>query len=58
MQECSGRVYRVEIMSEAVLFVEPWFVSSSPADEANENESSGSLNNQLSWKQGRQLLRQ
>lgn len=27
-------------------------------DEANENESSGSLNNQLSWKQGRQLLRQ
>lgn len=28
------------------------------SDEANENESSGSLNNQLSWKQGRQLLRQ
>ncbi|XP_040034278.1 striatin isoform X5 [Gasterosteus aculeatus] len=28
------------------------------ADEANENESTGSLNNQLSWKQGRQLLRQ
>lgn len=27
-------------------------------DEANENETSGSLNNQLSWKQGRQLLRQ
>ncbi|KAM8859441.1 striatin-like isoform 3-T3 [Spinachia spinachia] len=26
--------------------------------EANENESTGSLNNQLSWKQGRQLLRQ
>lgn len=35
-----------------------WFVSSSPPDEANENDSSGSLNNQLSWKQGRQLLRQ
>lgn len=35
-----------------------WFVFSSPPDEANENESSGSLNNQLSWKQGRQLLRQ
>lgn len=35
-----------------------WFVSSSSPDEANENESSGSLNNQLSWKQGRQLLRQ
>ncbi|XP_037534146.1 striatin [Nematolebias whitei] len=28
------------------------------SDEANENETSGSLNNQLSWKQGRQLLRQ
>uniref|UniRef100_A0AAQ5Z4A5 Striatin n=1 Tax=Amphiprion ocellaris TaxID=80972 RepID=A0AAQ5Z4A5_AMPOC len=28
------------------------------SDETNENESSGSLNNQLSWKQGRQLLRQ
>uniref|UniRef100_A0A7N8X697 Striatin n=1 Tax=Mastacembelus armatus TaxID=205130 RepID=A0A7N8X697_9TELE len=28
------------------------------SDEANENEMSGSLNNQLSWKQGRQLLRQ
>ncbi|XP_028325300.1 striatin isoform X2 [Gouania willdenowi] len=28
------------------------------SDEANENENSGSLNNQLSWKQGRQLLRQ
>ncbi|KAL6101631.1 striatin-like isoform X1 [Pungitius pungitius] len=28
------------------------------SDEANENESTGSLNNQLSWKQGRQLLRQ
>ncbi|XP_044070938.1 striatin-like isoform X6 [Siniperca chuatsi] len=28
------------------------------SDEANENESSGLLNNQLSWKQGRQLLRQ
>ncbi|XP_060895375.1 striatin-like isoform X2 [Labrus mixtus] len=28
------------------------------SDEANENESSASLNNQLSWKQGRQLLRQ
>ncbi|XP_028279988.1 striatin-like isoform X2 [Parambassis ranga] len=28
------------------------------SDEANENDSSGSLNNQLSWKQGRQLLRQ
>lgn len=60
IQECSGRVYRVEIMSEAVLFVEPWFVSFclTPSDEANENETSGSFNNQLSWKQGRQLLRQ
>uniref|UniRef100_A0A8C5EJZ5 Striatin n=1 Tax=Gouania willdenowi TaxID=441366 RepID=A0A8C5EJZ5_GOUWI len=29
-----------------------------PPNEANENENSGSLNNQLSWKQGRQLLRQ
>uniref|UniRef100_A0A669CI28 Striatin n=1 Tax=Oreochromis niloticus TaxID=8128 RepID=A0A669CI28_ORENI len=29
-----------------------------PPNEANENETSGSLNNQLSWKQGRQLLRQ
>ncbi|KAM4729243.1 striatin-like isoform 3-T3 [Anableps anableps] len=28
------------------------------SDEANENDSSGSLNNQLSWKHGRQLLRQ
>ncbi|XP_023819455.1 striatin isoform X1 [Oryzias latipes] len=28
------------------------------SDEANENQTSGSLNNQLSWKQGRQLLRQ
>ncbi|KAM3863397.1 striatin-like [Diretmus argenteus] len=28
------------------------------SDEANENEAPGSLNNQLSWKQGRQLLRQ
>uniref|UniRef100_A0A7N6ARX3 Striatin n=1 Tax=Anabas testudineus TaxID=64144 RepID=A0A7N6ARX3_ANATE len=28
------------------------------SDETNENETSGSLNNQLSWKQGRQLLRQ
>uniref|UniRef100_A0A672JA35 Uncharacterized protein n=1 Tax=Salarias fasciatus TaxID=181472 RepID=A0A672JA35_SALFA len=28
------------------------------SDEANENDTSGSLNNQLSWKQGRQLLRQ
>uniref|UniRef100_A0AAY4EGP4 Striatin n=1 Tax=Denticeps clupeoides TaxID=299321 RepID=A0AAY4EGP4_9TELE len=28
------------------------------SDEANENETPGSLNNQLSWKQGRQLLRQ
>ncbi|XP_008320575.1 striatin [Cynoglossus semilaevis] len=28
------------------------------SDEANENETSGSFNNQLSWKQGRQLLRQ
>ncbi|XP_072525758.1 striatin-like isoform X2 [Salminus brasiliensis] len=28
------------------------------SDEANEKETSGSLNNQLSWKQGRQLLRQ
>uniref|UniRef100_A0A3Q3AHU2 Striatin n=1 Tax=Kryptolebias marmoratus TaxID=37003 RepID=A0A3Q3AHU2_KRYMA len=28
------------------------------SDEANENETSGLLNNQLSWKQGRQLLRQ
>ncbi|XP_077468759.1 striatin isoform X3 [Stigmatopora argus] len=28
------------------------------SDETNENDSSGSLNNQLSWKQGRQLLRQ
>uniref|UniRef100_A0A667ZVE8 Striatin n=1 Tax=Myripristis murdjan TaxID=586833 RepID=A0A667ZVE8_9TELE len=28
------------------------------SDEANENEGPGSLNNQLSWKQGRQLLRQ
>eukprot|EP00064_Thunnus_orientalis_P013739 superscaffoldBa00002287_g13779 len=28
------------------------------SDEANENEISGSFNNQLSWKQGRQLLRQ
>uniref|UniRef100_A0A668A395 Striatin n=1 Tax=Myripristis murdjan TaxID=586833 RepID=A0A668A395_9TELE len=29
-----------------------------PPNEANENEGPGSLNNQLSWKQGRQLLRQ
>uniref|UniRef100_A0A672J9H1 Striatin n=1 Tax=Salarias fasciatus TaxID=181472 RepID=A0A672J9H1_SALFA len=29
-----------------------------PPNEANENDTSGSLNNQLSWKQGRQLLRQ
>ena len=29
-----------------------------PPDEANENEGPGQLNNQLSWKQGRQLLRQ
>ncbi|XP_061545568.1 striatin-like isoform X4 [Phycodurus eques] len=28
------------------------------SDETNENDTSGSLNNQLSWKQGRQLLRQ
>uniref|UniRef100_A0A8B9RIA5 Striatin n=1 Tax=Astyanax mexicanus TaxID=7994 RepID=A0A8B9RIA5_ASTMX len=28
------------------------------SEEANEKETSGSLNNQLSWKQGRQLLRQ
>ncbi|XP_030011929.1 striatin-like isoform X3 [Sphaeramia orbicularis] len=28
------------------------------SDETNENDMSGSLNNQLSWKQGRQLLRQ
>ncbi|XP_036439043.1 striatin-like isoform X2 [Colossoma macropomum] len=28
------------------------------SDEGNEKETSGSLNNQLSWKQGRQLLRQ
>uniref|UniRef100_A0A674CG40 Striatin n=1 Tax=Salmo trutta TaxID=8032 RepID=A0A674CG40_SALTR len=28
------------------------------SDEVNENETTGSLNNQLSWKQGRQLLRQ
>uniref|UniRef100_A0A8C5A023 Striatin n=1 Tax=Gadus morhua TaxID=8049 RepID=A0A8C5A023_GADMO len=28
------------------------------SDEANENEGPGQLNNQLSWKQGRQLLRQ
>lgn len=28
------------------------------SDETNENDSSGSLNNQLSWKHGRQLLRQ
>uniref|UniRef100_A0A3Q3IP77 Striatin N-terminal domain-containing protein n=1 Tax=Monopterus albus TaxID=43700 RepID=A0A3Q3IP77_MONAL len=28
------------------------------SDEVNENETSASLNNQLSWKQGRQLLRQ
>ncbi|XP_052352572.1 striatin-like [Oncorhynchus keta] len=28
------------------------------SDEVNENEAPGSLNNQLSWKQGRQLLRQ
>ncbi|KAM6956752.1 striatin-like [Aplochiton taeniatus] len=28
------------------------------SDEANENEPPGSLNNHLSWKQGRQLLRQ
>uniref|UniRef100_A0AAR2JIZ1 Striatin n=1 Tax=Pygocentrus nattereri TaxID=42514 RepID=A0AAR2JIZ1_PYGNA len=29
-----------------------------PPNEGNEKETSGSLNNQLSWKQGRQLLRQ
>ncbi|XP_019726073.1 striatin isoform X1 [Hippocampus comes] len=28
------------------------------SDDTNENDTSGSLNNQLSWKQGRQLLRQ
>uniref|UniRef100_A0A8C7I6K3 Striatin n=1 Tax=Oncorhynchus kisutch TaxID=8019 RepID=A0A8C7I6K3_ONCKI len=28
------------------------------SDEVNENDAPGSLNNQLSWKQGRQLLRQ
>ncbi|XP_062320358.1 striatin-like isoform X1 [Osmerus eperlanus] len=28
------------------------------SEEANENETTGSLNNQLSWRQGRQLLRQ
>lgn len=47
-------------MSEAVFgLVQSSFVSLSLLpDEANENETSGSLNNQLSWKQGRQLLRQ
>ena len=67
MQECAAAVCGAECQWLCVslgsarvvicVFLNQSINDPSP-DEANENEGPGQLNNQLSWKQGRQLLRQ